>query len=329
MKKAAFFLIFFTLISSLSLAKSPKRATKKQLISISVDSSLQRIRWKQEMHTLKHLPGDYGEDDFLNTEDAGESTGGGYFSAEELSSELYIDSVWSELSDYYTVWDSRKVNPYGMEGDKFKDTVNIPLYYPLRESWSLPILEATHITSGFGMRSYRWHYGTDLKLEMGDTVCAVFDGVIRICSYDRKGYGNYVLVRHSNGLETLYGHLKKSLVEVGQHVKAGDLIGWGGNTGRSTGSHLHFEVRYQGNAIDPEYLFDFKKDTLIAHEFILTPQHFEYIRELKKVRFHKIKKGDSLYTISRKYHISIPAICRLNRMTKKTTLLPGKKIRIN
>ncbi len=132
MKKAAFFLIFFTLISSLSLAKSPKRATKKQLISISVDSSLQRIRWKQEMHTLKHLPGDYGEDDFLNTEDAGESTGGGYFSAEELSSELYIDSVWSELSDYYTVWDSRKVNPYGMEGDKFKDTVNIPLYYPLR-----------------------------------------------------------------------------------------------------------------------------------------------------------------------------------------------------
>lgn len=118
----------------------------------------------------------------------------------------------------------------------------------------------TYITSHYGYRPKysRYHKGVDLKLYIGDTVRSAWDGVVRIVKYEPKGYGNYVVIRHHNGLETIYGHLSKHLVKVNQVVTAGQSIGLGGNTGRSTGSHLHFETRFKGIAIDPEKLFDFK-----------------------------------------------------------------------
>jgi len=153
-------------------------------------------------------------------------------------------------SGVYETWTNRRINPYMTPVAKLPDSVRINLsqYVP-------PV--ATFITSHFGMRRYRFHYGTDLKLNVGDPVHAAFNGKVRITGYEAGGYGNYVVIRHDNGLETVYGHLSKVLVHENQPLKAGDVLGLGGSTGHSTGPHLHFETRYLGNAINPEKLFDF------------------------------------------------------------------------
>lgn len=111
------------------------------------------------------------------------------------------------------------------------------------------------------------HNGLDLKVNIGDTIVSAFDGKVRIVKYERRGYGKYVVIRHDNGLETIYGHLSKQLVEENQLVKAGEPIGLGGNTGRSTGSHLHFETRFLGIAINPIYMFDFPKQDIVADTY--------------------------------------------------------------
>ena len=116
------------------------------------------------------------------------------------------------------------------------------------------------VTSNFGYRPRfrRMHKGVDIKAYTGDTVRAAFSGKVRVVRYEGGGYGNYVVIRHHNGLETIYGHLSKHLTSVNREVKAGDPIGLAGNTGRSFGSHLHFETRIMGEAIDPALIFDFK-----------------------------------------------------------------------
>jgi murein DD-endopeptidase MepM/ murein hydrolase activator NlpD len=159
-------------------------------------------------------------------------------------------------SGIYESWTNSRINPYHMPVSKLPDSVRVDVsqFVPPVESW---------ITSHFGWRSrfHRMHYGTDLKLNIGDPVRCAFDGKVRITGYEAGGYGNYVVVRHDNGLETVYGHLSKIMVHEDQVLKAGDVLGLGGSTGRSTGPHLHFEVRYLGNAINPEKIFDFADGT--------------------------------------------------------------------
>jgi murein DD-endopeptidase MepM/ murein hydrolase activator NlpD len=252
----------------------------------------------------------------------------GELSVVEVSEQLKIDSIWVTIAEYYAIWDSRSVNPYKIDGAQFKDTLRIALYDTLAGfNWSMPLVR-TPITSDFGMRHSRWHYGTDLKLQIGDPVMACFDGIVRIARYDRNGYGNYVMVRHYNGVETLYGHLSEVNVEVGQLVKAGQIIGLGGNTGRSTGPHLHFEVRYEGNAIDPEEMYNFIEYKLKDRFFVLDPSKFEYLRVARQVFYHKVRPGDNLGIISRKYKVSITTICRLNGITTRTPLKVGRRLRI-
>mgnify|MGYP001194587889 CR=1 FL=1 len=246
----------------------------------------------------------------------------------EVAEQLKMDSIWITIAEYYAIWDSRSVNPYKRDGTKFSDTLQLQLYDSIAGfNWSMP-LTGCHITSEFGMRHSRWHYGTDLKLNIGDPVLSCFDGIVRINQYNAGGYGNYVMVRHYNGLETLYGHLSKSHVKVGQLVKAGELIGDGGNTGRSTGPHLHFEVRYEGNAINPEELYDFQLNTLKSKIFELKPAHFEYLKEARKVFYHRVRAGETLSSISRKYRVPVNTICKLNGITPRTTLKVGRKLRI-
>jgi murein DD-endopeptidase MepM/ murein hydrolase activator NlpD len=252
----------------------------------------------------------------------------GELSVVETAEQLNIDSIWVTIAEYYSIWDSRSINPYKIDGALFKDTIPISLYDSITGiSWSMPI-PITRITSQFGMRDWRWHYGTDLKLRTGDTVVAAFDGIVRIRMYDRGGYGNYIVIRHYNGLETLYGHLSRQDAQVGQLVKAGEKIGLGGSTGRSSGPHLHYEVRYEGNPIDPEFLYDFDNNTLRSKVFDLNPEHFKYLRVARQVVFHKIRSGDNLGSISRKYRVSTATICRLNRITPRTILRVGRKLRI-
>ncbi|MBY0425225.1 MAG: M23 family metallopeptidase, partial [Cytophagales bacterium] len=164
------------------------------------------------------------------------------FEIVEVDEEYNIDSNWVKIAEYYSIWDSRAVNPYRVDPAELKDTVTIIMYDSASgRFWSPPLLQGI-LNDDFGPRRYRWHYGVDLDLNMGDPVYAAFDGIVRICRYDRNGYGNYVLVRHYNGLETIYGHLTRQTVKVGDYVKAGELVGLGGSTGRSSGPHLHFEV---------------------------------------------------------------------------------------
>jgi murein DD-endopeptidase MepM/ murein hydrolase activator NlpD len=183
------------------------------------------------------------------------------------------------VASYFSVWDTRSIDPYGINPKEFNEIVPIKLYNISEgRNWS-PLLDKTVLTSHFGWRYRRWHKGTDLDLETGDKVYAAFDGIVRIAGV-HSGYGRTVILRHYNGLETLYGHLSKINFEANTLVKAGDEIGRGGNTGRSSGSHLHFETRFEGNQFDPENIYNFSVNPLQikGDEFILSSKVFDYLR---------------------------------------------------
>jgi len=247
---------------------------------------------------------------------------------EEDEEVKFNDSTWVKIAEYYSIWDSRSVNPYRIDATKFKDTVELKLYDSEKGRDWHPPLRNSILNSDFGMRWSRFHYGVDLDLNVGDSVFAVFDGVVRIAKFDGRGYGKYIMLRHYNGLETLYGHLSKQLVNPGQYVKAGDLIGFGGSTGRSTGPHLHFEVRFEGNAINPEYFFDFSQNLLRDNEAEITSEQFTYLKTARKVSYHRVRSGETLSQISRKYRVPVLRICKLNRISTRTILRPGRRLRI-
>jgi murein DD-endopeptidase MepM/ murein hydrolase activator NlpD len=199
------------------------------------------------------------------------------------------------------------------------------------------------ILSKFGIRHGRMHTGTDIKLNSGDTVRCAFDGKVRLAKRF-SGYGNLVLVRHNNGLETIYGHLKAIKVKVNDSIKAGDLIGLGGRTGRATCDHLHFETRLFGQAFDAGKYIDYDTFTLKADKIIYANKRFETdkanfkkkpspaeaeILAMGTARKHTIRKGDTLSVIARKYHTSVKKICANNHITAQTTLKVGRVLRIN
>jgi murein DD-endopeptidase MepM/ murein hydrolase activator NlpD len=259
----------------------------------------------------------------------------------EMSEEVLIDSSWVKVAGYYSIWDTHRVNPYRVDGRSYRDSLKLHLTDPTRQRYAKMPLLTTPITSGFAFRGYRWHYGMDLDLETGDSVKTVFDGVVRIQAWDGGGYGNYILVRHYNGLETVYGHLSKALVTVGTFVKAGQLIGYGGSTGRSTGSHLHFEVRYQGNPINPVLMYDFPGYKLRKDNFTITAALFNYYSRAltrsrssgsgrpsraRQVVTHKVRSGDTLSEVAEKYGVRVSTLKRLNPGVR--ILQPGKKLRV-
>jgi murein DD-endopeptidase MepM/ murein hydrolase activator NlpD len=246
----------------------------------------------------------------------------------EVSEKVLIDSIWVTAFEYYALWDSRKINIYDFNPKDFKDTVTVKLYDPFFGStWSAPLKE-TKINSDFGFRRYRWHHGTDLKLNVGDPVYCAFDGIVRIRSYERYGYGYYVVVRHRNGLETLYGHLSRISVEVGQEVRAGEEIGLGGNTGRSTGPHLHFEIRYQGLSINPTELFDFNVGRLKSDTYAITANSFDHVIKMQEAVYHRVRSGENLSVIAKRYGVSVSHITKLNQISTKSILRVGQRLRI-
>ncbi len=206
------------------------------------------------------------------------------------------------------------------------------------------------ITSDYGKRWGRMHKGLDIKVYIGDTIRAAFSGKVRIVRYEANGYGNYVVIRHNNGLETIYGHMSKQLVDENQFVKAGDPIGLGGNTGRSTGSHLHFETRLCGVALDPALMFDFKNQDVTNDTYLFRRNTYDNGSELANnnirksgkedndegrtsstsandISYHKVKKGETLSSIAKKRNISIDELCRLNHISKRMRIRPGQILR--
>ena len=222
------------------------------------------------------------------------------------------------------------------------------------------------VTSNFGPRWGRQHKGLDIKVYIGDTIRAAFSGKVRVVRYEAAGYGKYVVIRHSNGLETYYAHMSKQLVSVNQMVKAGDPIGLGGNTGRSTGSHLHFETRLCGVAINPALLFDFRKQDVTGDFYTYRRSTYdsesaEATRKRGKVgngsytpaqvrgdaasqtasastpqtkalqnenlQYHKVASGETLQSIAQKYGVSVERICYLNHMNKEAKPRVGQLLR--
>lgn len=245
--------------------------------------------------------------------------------------------------DLYSEWNDNFDPMSGKRPTNLPNSVEIDL-----SGWYPPILG--QITSPYGWRKRRMHKGEDIKLYVGDTVRAAFDGRVRIRRFERRGYGNYYVIRHENGLETIYGHLSKHIVKQDEYVKAGQAIGLGGSTGRSTGPHLHFEMRYMGIALDPSDLINF--DTFKPHNEVykLDRKRAEWAQNNKGrggaantsatkgkgksaasgkggSSFHTIKRGDTLGSIARRYGTTVNKLCKLNGIRANTKIQAGKKLR--
>ncbi len=240
-----------------------------------------------------------------------------------------------ELDIYTEGWDNQLVNAYTnsvVPDSKVIDVTNFAMPTP------------GYVTSPYGYRRRfrRMHKGIDLKVQIGDTIRAAFDGKVRLTRYERRGYGYYVIVRHENGLETVYGHLSRFLVKPDDYVKAGDPIALGGNTGRSTGPHLHFETRFMGYAINPAAIFDFENQTTHTDQFTFTKSNYTESRNYAPAKKSatgkttasagastvKIRKGDTLSRIASRNGTTVAKLCRLNGISATTKLTIGKSLRV-
>ena len=226
-------------------------------------------------------------------------------------------------SAYHNIWTNARVNPYDKLFDQLKDDVHISM-----AGFRLP--HPGYVTSPYGMRKYRMHKGTDIKVQIGDSIRSAWDGQVRIVGWDPHGYGYYVVVRHTNGLETIYGHLSSPLVDEYQLVDAGEVLGLGGNTGRSTGSHLHWEIRYLGEAMNPASFVDFSTGQLKnKDEYVIGIKAMKQKKaEQAAMQYYKVKQGDTLSGIAKKYGTSVKRLCQLNNIKETTILQIGRKLRV-
>jgi len=265
---------------------------------------------------------------------------------------IEIESYDSPSADLYDDWDNLHAHSKVTE---LPDSFRISL-----KNFCMPTTSRV-LTSNFGPRWHRQHKGLDIKVYIGDTIRAAFDGKVRVVRYEGRGYGKYVVIRHDNGLETYYAHMSKQLVEEDQEVRAGDPIGLGGNTGRSTGSHLHFETRLCGVALNPALLFDFRNQDVVDDSYLFRKSSYQ--REsiaatrlrgvngisfgnndtddvemanaapaasyAQETRFHKVKKGETLYSIARHRGTTVQAIMKLNHLKKNSKLRPGQILKFN
>lgn len=275
---------------------------------------------------------------------------------------LFSDNTWKYVKDgdvlsqedYFNEYWNERADAYEMDYSLLPPKVTLWL---IDQSSEYCCPYQTKVYSKFGIRRGRRHQGVDLPLSVGTPVMAAFDGKVRIAKYVR-GYGNLVVIRHPNGLETFYGHLSKILVTRDEWVTAGQQVGLGGSTGRSTGPHLHFESRYRGYAFDPQWLIDFETGTLRHGVFNLKKKYLSsssrYVPESEDVeeeiliaegeereeaarraaeeaamRYHTIRSGDTLGGIARKYGTTVNQLCKWNNITPKTTLRIGRKIRVH
>ena len=260
------------------------------------------------------------------------------------------EELESPSADLYANWD----NKYAHRATELPETYKIDLRH-----FTMPTTSRV-ITSNFGSRWGRQHKGLDIKVYIGDTIRAAFSGKVRIVRYEAGGYGKYIVIRHNNGLETIYGHLSKQLVEENQEVRSGEVIGLGGNTGRSTVSHLHFETRLCGVALNPALMFDFRAQDVTGDYYAFNKETYDnestnatrlrgkqdsstyastnssddYATNKRttsgltdQISYHKVKKGETLERIAKKRGVTVETICKLNHITKTMRLRPGQILR--
>lgn len=233
-------------------------------------------------------------------------------------------SAYPALS-LYPNWDNRYVT---------MRSAIVPRSYTFDLRGFVMPIPSRKITSPFGPRWGRMHKGLDIKCNIGDTIYAAFSGKVRVVNYEGGGYGKYIVIRHYNGLETVYGHLSKQLVSPNENVRAGEPIGLGGATGHVTGSHLHFETRFLGIAINPALMFNFPMQDVVADTYTFHstgPNRYAGTEEAESnadvVRYIVVKHGETLSRVARQYKISVDKLCELNRLTPSTKLRPGQILR--
>lgn len=265
---------------------------------------------------------------------------------------IEFDNLENPSADLYEDWDNMHAHSHVTV---LPDSFRISL-----KNFCMPTTSRV-LTSNFGARWGRQHKGLDIKVYIGDTIRAAFAGKVRVVRYEGRGYGKYVVIRHDNGLETYYAHMSKQLVEEDQEVRAGDPIGLGGNTGRSTGSHLHFETRLCGVALNPALMFDFRNQDVVDDYYVFHKSSYQresavanrlrgvsgmsFGNDLDKnvelataapeasyaqeSRFHKVKRGETLYSIAHKRGTTVDAIMKLNHLKKNSKLRPGQILKFN
>ncbi len=228
---------------------------------------------------------------------------------------------------YNEKWSSASIK-YNIPSSKLPETFIVDC-----SNFKMPLdMSKGRISSKYGARWSRFHHGIDIAIPTGNDIYAAFDGEVRIVKYNRRGYGHYVVIRHNNGLETVYGHLQEPLCVVNQRVKAGDVIGLSGNTGRSTGPHLHFETRFVGNSFNPSKLINFKKREVHAQYYTLKKGKDFYSRSArakarKFAKYYRVRRGDCLGKIARKHRTTVKRIKHLNGM-RNSRIKIGQRIRI-
>lgn len=229
---------------------------------------------------------------------------------------------------FYNHWNTEVPNPIRNNLSEMDTTVTLLLVDTLQNCGFYPPKKGV-ITSDFGWRFGRNHNGIDIDLNVWDPVHAAFPGVVRVAKY-YGGYGRVVVVRHYNGLETTYAHLHRFKVKPGDIVEAGDIIGLGGSSGNSTGSHLHFEIRFQGVPIAPSSVIDFINHELKADviELKRSGAFLEVVKDKEKDDkiFYEVKQGDYLWKIAEEYNTTVDRICKLNKIHSRTRLKTGQKL---
>ena len=286
-------------------------------------------------------------------------------SNEEIKIVLFKDGTWkywkdpeiTKTKDVFTShWDQNSSDPYHLEWADFPYKSYIWMVdstsrycYPLDMKYN-------EISSKFGFRKGRYHRGIDIRVPKGEPLYAAFSGKVRMAKYI-SGYGNVVVIRHENGFETFYGHMSKIETKPDDWVEAGQEIGLAGATGRASGPHLHWEVRYLGYAIDPEWVIDFATGELRSSVLTFKKQYldpnYKYAAtddseeeeialadeadrleaerleaEMKAAKYVKVKKGDTLSRIAINNGTTVSALCKLNGITAKTTLSIGRSLRV-
>ncbi|MDP1727924.1 MAG: M23 family metallopeptidase [Bacteroidota bacterium] len=250
-----------------------------------------------------------------------------------------FDTSYAPANNFYSIWDTLTINPYRIDLKAMNDTIQLVLADYDDCSFHPPAIG--DVTSLFGFRNWgrrqKFHFGTDIRMEVGDPVYAAFEGVVRVAKLSAD-YGYVVLIRHNNGLETLYAHFSQLLAYPGQPVKGGDIIGLAGSTGRSTGPHLHFEVRFKGEKVDPALIIHFPSGSLLNDTFRVDKGCFKHLYEVqaaklkakhvKVPRYVKARKNDTILKIANRYRLSPKRLSRLNGLKMKAKIKSGKRIRL-
>jgi hypothetical protein len=243
---------------------------------------------------------------------------------------------------YHENWYTHQTFAYGPEEEPAIDSTGLILCHTHLDC-TVPV--ENFIVGDFGPRRNYFHKGIDINLNTGDPVVAAFDGKVRYAQWNKGGFGNLVIIRHPNGLETYYAHLSRLKVKPNQLVKAGEVIGLGGSTGRSYSPHLHFEVRLNDKPIDPARLFDFETFTPVSSCVDIEPDLFTPTAEVESNlprrssytkaetksysgEVYRVKSGDCLSSIAQKHGTTVSSLCAKNGLTRNSVLQIGQRIKL-